>query len=82
MGSFPPPFPLPWRDLVLPTVAVVALLFGICVASVGMSCRTALNYIKTSFQVKCPQLKALTTQGSLLPSLAFRAEVTEMVRAC
>ncbi len=40
-------------------------------------CRAALAYVSEEFSSHCRSFRALTTQGSLLPSLSFRAELTE-----
>ena len=42
-------------------------------------CRAAVEFIKSAFSNKASNVKALTTQGSLMSSISFRAEVTGKV---
>lgn len=52
-----------------------------CTYNYAYTCttRTAVEFIKGAFSSKSGHVKALTTQGSLMSSISFRAEVTGKV---
>ena len=51
-----------------------------CVYAFSFNFREAVDYIHSQLSSRSTQVKVLTTQGNLLSSLAFRAEVTDKVK--